>query len=101
MSQENVEIARRSYEAWHRGDFDAVQARTAPHGKVVQLIQGVSSTTPSTSLDLLLDGDSRFAGQLLDHVGVVLGPCDAAPKPCSLGTDSLHARYTLHSVKHL
>jgi ketosteroid isomerase-like protein len=39
MSQENVEIARRSYEAWHRGDFDAVQARTAPHGKVVQLIQ--------------------------------------------------------------
>jgi ketosteroid isomerase-like protein len=30
MSQENVEIARRSYEAWHRGDVDAASEDFAP-----------------------------------------------------------------------
>jgi ketosteroid isomerase-like protein len=30
MSQENVEMARRSYEAWHRGDVDAAFEDFAP-----------------------------------------------------------------------
>jgi ketosteroid isomerase-like protein len=30
MSQENVEIARRAYEAWHRGDLDAASEDFAP-----------------------------------------------------------------------
>ena len=30
MSQENVEMARRSYEAWHRGDVDAASEDFAP-----------------------------------------------------------------------
>jgi ketosteroid isomerase-like protein len=30
MSQENVEMARRSFEAWHRGDVDAASKDFAP-----------------------------------------------------------------------
>ena len=30
MSQENVEMARRSFEAWHRGDVDAASEDFAP-----------------------------------------------------------------------
>jgi len=30
MSQENVEMARRSYEAWHRGDVDVASEDFAP-----------------------------------------------------------------------
>ena len=30
MSQENVELARRSYEAWHRGEVDAASEDFAP-----------------------------------------------------------------------
>lgn len=40
-------------------------------GKVVQLFGGLVFDNISGSLDLVLDGDSRFPDQLLDHVRVV------------------------------
>ena len=63
MSEENVELVRRAFEAFNRGDLDAALADLAPNFEYVP-----SGAIPGASdIHRGPDGMKRFAGWLLDQ----------------------------------
>src|SRR6476620_4330104 len=69
MSQDNVEMARRSYEAWHRGDVDAAFEDFAPDfeldmSRAIGTDRGVYSLIPvPTPLGGVLGGLGDGSGR--------------------------------------
>jgi ketosteroid isomerase-like protein len=65
MSQENVELVRRAYEAWNRGDIDAVVQFAAPDGEY----RPASLAVIPPGMDAVYfgrDGFARFARDFVD-----------------------------------
>ena len=60
MSQENVEIVRRTYEAWNRGDMDAVSGACDEGAIIARTVEGWPEPAPIVGRDAVM----RFFAQL-------------------------------------